>query len=132
MTVLPVTTLSSGILGILYVVLSVQVSVARNKIKIPIGDGSGKPGAEALLVAVRAQGNFAEYVPLALILLGGIEFAGASHRVCEAFAAFLVLSRLLHPTGLRRPAPNVFRASGAILIWLVILGLSIEAIFLSV
>jgi uncharacterized protein len=128
MAVLPTTVLTSGILGILYIVLSFRVSLERNKTKVSIGDGAGKPGAEALLVAVRVQGNFGEYVPLALILLGGIEFAGVSHLLCEVFAVLLVLSRIMHAVGLHKPAPNVLRAGGAMLTWLVILGMSVEAI----
>ena len=130
MTPLPVTIFSSGILGILYVVLSVLVTVARARTKVMIGDGASTAGAESLLVAVRVQGNFAEYVPLSLILLGGIEYAGASRHLCEAFAALLVLSRCMHAYGMHRPAPNVFRAGGAMLSWLVILGLSIEALII--
>ncbi len=130
MTALPVTIFTSGILGILCVVLSVLVTVARARTKVMIGDGTSQAGAESLLVAVRVQGNFIEYVPIALILLGGIEYAGAAKHLCEAFAALLVLSRLMHAYGMHRPAPNVFRAGGMMITWLVILGLSVEALII--
>jgi uncharacterized membrane protein YecN with MAPEG domain len=42
----------------------------------------------------------------------------------------LIASRLMHAVGMPMPAPNVFRAGGAILSWLVILGLAIAALSL--
>jgi uncharacterized membrane protein YecN with MAPEG domain len=42
----------------------------------------------------------------------------------------LIASRLMHAVGMPMSAPNVFRASGAILTWLAILGLAIEALLL--
>jgi uncharacterized membrane protein YecN with MAPEG domain len=85
---------------------------------------------EALLHAVRAHGNFVEHVPLALILLGEIELSGASPLTCKVFAGLLILARLMHAIGIHRPAPNVLRAGGAVLTWLILLGLGIEALIL--
>jgi uncharacterized membrane protein YecN with MAPEG domain len=129
MTHIPVTLFASGILGLLSVALSIMVSVARFKSKVMIGDG-GADGQAALLPAIRAHGNFIEYVPLALILLGGIEVSGASRLTCEIFAALLIIARLAHAAGMFRPAPNPFRAGGAVLTWAVMLGLGIEALLL--
>ncbi len=130
MTRIPVTLFTSGVLGILCVVLSVLVSVARTRSKVLIGDGTGNPDAASLLTAIRAQGNFIEYVPIALILLGGIEVSGASRFTCEIFALLLIVSRVSHAIGIRQPGPGLLRAGGAVLTWLVILGLSVEALLL--
>jgi uncharacterized membrane protein YecN with MAPEG domain len=127
---IPVTVFTSAVLGILCVVLSVLVTAARVKTKVLIGDGGGTPEAEALLVAIRTHGNFVEYVPIALILLGATEASGASRIGCEIFAALLIIGRLAHAVGMRRPAPNPFRVIGSMLTWGVVLGLSVEALFL--
>lgn len=124
---LPVTLFASGVLGILCVVLSLMVSTARSKTKVMIGDGAGTAGAEPLFLAIRAHGNFVEYVPLALILLGGVEVSGASRLTCEVFAALLIAARLLHAVGLTKGV-LALRASGAMITTLVILGLGIEAL----
>jgi uncharacterized membrane protein YecN with MAPEG domain len=128
MTVLPVTTVTSGVLGILYIGLTAGVTAARIKTRITLGDGSDKPEGAPLYTAVRAHGNFAEYVPLGLVLLGAVELAGGSHWLCEIFAGMLVVGRVLHATGLRNSKPNPFRFVGALLTWLMILGASIEAL----
>lgn len=130
MTRIPVTLFTSAIMGILLVVLSLLVSTTRGKVKVPIGDGAGKPGAEALLQAIRAQGNFIEYVPMALILLGATEASGATRLGSEIFAFLLILARISHAIGMREPGANPLRAAGALLTYLVLLGLSVEALLL--
>lgn len=131
MTRIPVTLFTSAVLGIVLVVLSLLVSAARVKTKVYIGDGAGAPEAAPLLRAIRAQGNFVEYVPLALILLGGVEVSGATRLTCEVFAALLILGRIAHAIGLYQPRPGALRGGGALLTWLAVLGLGIEALLLS-
>lgn len=128
MTPIPVTLFTAGILGILCVVLSVLVSAARARTGVMAGDGAGVPAQQPLFLAVRAQGNFIEYVPLALILLGAIEVSGASRITCEVFAGLLIIARFAHAAGMHRPAPNPLRAGGAMLTWIVLLGLAIDAL----
>jgi len=117
---------TAGILGIFYVALSLRVTLARWNAKVSLGeDGQlaafGKETeASPLRIAIRSHANFAEYVPLALILLAGIEADGASHALCIFLAALLILGRLAHPIGLARKAPNPFRAGGALLTWTMI------------
>ena len=125
-----ITLATAGILGLIYLVLSGNVSAARRKVGVDVGDGDGRPGAEPLVVAMRAHANFAEYVPLALILLGGIELAGGSHTLLVILAVLLVLGRLAHPIGMIRAAMP-FRAAGAVLTWLVILIASVWALILA-
>jgi uncharacterized membrane protein YecN with MAPEG domain len=123
MTPIPITIFTAGLLGLIYLALTVAVARARISSKVMLGDGADAPGAAGLKIAIRAHGNFAEYVPLALILLGGIEWAGAPRWLCLLLAAMLVIGRLAHPFGLTRPAPNPFRAGGAMLTW-VMLGIA--------
>jgi len=134
-TDMPVTLGAAGILGLFYVYLSLRVVLARRDSKISLGhDGAGsvsagkEPEAPALFVAARVHGNFSEYVPLALILMGGIESAGAGHHFLQFLALLLIVGRILHPLGLSRAAPNPFRAGGAVLTWLTIILASLDAL----
>jgi hypothetical protein len=88
-----VTLFSAAVLAIVFVVLSVRVALARVRTKLSLGDGSsllinvGKEAeAPALLIASRSQANFAEYVPLSLLLLGLIESGGGAQWLMLAAA----------------------------------------------
>jgi uncharacterized membrane protein YecN with MAPEG domain len=139
MTDIPVALATAGILGLLFVYLSVRVTMARAKTKISVGDdaqGTVMLGREAdatpLQIACRAQANFAEYVPIALILLGGIESAGASHGFCLFLALMLIAARIAHPIGMTRKAPNPFRAGGALLTWVMIVLAGLDALRIAI
>ena len=68
-----------------------------------------------LLVAARTHANFAEYVPLGLILIGLVEADGTRRWFVLLLAALLVIGRALHPIGMGRKIPNPYRAGGLIL-----------------
>jgi uncharacterized membrane protein YecN with MAPEG domain len=135
---IPITLLTAGVLGLLYVALSARVVMARAKTNISLGDdadGRILLGEEAkapkLQIAVRCHANFAEYVPLALILLGGIEAAGAAHWMVTLLAVLLVVARVAHPVGMSRPAPNPFRFGGILLTWVVMGWASVAALLIA-
>jgi uncharacterized membrane protein YecN with MAPEG domain len=127
----PITLVAAGLLGLMYVGLSFNVVRYRLASKITLGDGGGRPGTEALCIAIRAHGNFQEYVPLALILLGGIEMAGAPRLLVLILAAALVISRFLHAIGLTMKVPNLPRAVGLLGTLIVILVASMTALVLA-
>jgi uncharacterized membrane protein YecN with MAPEG domain len=138
MTNIPITLGTAGILGLFYVLISVRVTATRWRTRVSVGDDTSQPAAfgtetevSPLRIAIRSHANFAEYVPIALILLGGIEAAGASHALCLILAAMLILGRLAHPIGMARKAPNPFRAGGAALTWLMIGIAGLEALKLA-
>ena len=126
-----ITLATAGVLGLIYLVLTARVTMARRTTQTMVGDGSGKPGAEALLTAVRAHANFAEYVPLILILMGGIELAGGSHTLLVILGVLLVVGRALHPVGMALPGANPYRAGGAVLTWAVLLVAGLWALLLA-
>jgi len=130
MTTIPITLAAAGILGFVYLALTFYVVRMRFVTKTMIGAGDGTPGAAPLLVATRMHANFAEYVPLALILIGGIEAAGAPRLLVLGLAGALVLGRVLHPFGMVAKAPNPARAGGAMLTWITIGVASITALVL--
>lgn len=63
----------AAILALLIVWLSLRVIKLRRIKKVRLGDG----GEPELQVAIRAQGNATEYVPISLILLVLLELSGA-------------------------------------------------------
>jgi uncharacterized membrane protein YecN with MAPEG domain len=93
----------AAILGLIFVSLSFNVSSTRRSTHIMIGTG----GDKGLERRIRVQGNFAEYVPLALILLTFIELqhwpAALVHVLCLA----LVAARLLHAYGISQDPEDV-------------------------
>ncbi|HTQ72586.1 MAG TPA: MAPEG family protein [Acidocella sp.] len=123
--------LVSAVLGLIFMLLSGNVARQRFLTRVMIGDGDGQTGAETLRKAVRAQANFAEYVPLILFLLAGDAFAGASAKWVVWPGIALVLARLSHAAGMYRPAPNPLRAGGAMLTWAVLILASLEALYLT-
>jgi hypothetical protein len=95
---LPITSFFAGLLALYFVRLALHVIRLRKANKVALGAG----GFTDLERAIRAHGNFAEYVPLGLILLGLFE----SHGVHPAFVAGLgglfALGRVLHAEALRQ------------------------------
>ena len=99
MATIPSTTaLCAAILGLLGAALTINVIVNRVKTKVDTGDG----GIAALAQAIRAQGNFVEQAPLALIVIGFAEAAGARAAVVWVLAGLLVASRLASAYALNR------------------------------
>ncbi len=121
-----ITAFYAGILAIILVALSIRVViVARAKAHVPYGDG----GREELTPVVRAQANFVEYVPLAVVLIGFLEFGGASEDLVHGLGIALVVARVVHPFGLRvGVGPSVPRVIGALTTWVVLLVAGVTAI----
>ena len=127
---LPLITLgTAAVLALIFVGLSVNVVRYRSGAKISLGDDSRRIGfgeefsAPPLFIAARIHANFAEYVPLSLLLLMMIELIAAPRWAVEVLAAMLIIARLIHPIGMVRSAPNPFRAGGMMLQWaMLVLG----------
>ena len=95
MTTGMITALYAGLLGLLLVYLSARVILGRQKHLVDIGDG----GQPALARAIRTQGNFTEYVPLALLLILVLEVLGTRPIVLHGLGLALILARLAHLQG---------------------------------
>ena len=118
----PVSFLYAGLLGLLLVALSVQVVLARRRFRVRLGAGT----EAGMQQAIRVQANFAEYVPLAVILLVIAEIQGLPGSAIHAAGIVLVVSRVLHAGGLARTAGLSFgRLYGTAGTWLVIVALSL-------
>jgi uncharacterized membrane protein YecN with MAPEG domain len=118
--ILPITLTLAGAAAILHVWLSLRVSRLRRPLQIGFGDG----GNETLLRRMRAHGNYAENMPIFLILLGLLELAGGDRTILWAVAIAFILARLLHAFGMDRPGANWMRVAGISISWLVLLGLA--------
>ena len=93
---LVVTSIFASILTLIYLVLSLRIVNLRGTFKVRLGDG----GVDELQRAIRAHGNFAEYVPLGLILLGCLEGNGAPWWITVPLGSALVTGRVIHATGM--------------------------------
>jgi len=118
--ILPITLTIAAAAAILHIWLSLRVSRLRRPLKIGFGDG----GNETLLRRMRAHGNYAENMPIFLILLGLLELAGGDRMILWAAAIAFILARLLHAFGMDRPGGNWMRVAGIVLSWLLLLGLA--------
>jgi uncharacterized protein len=94
---LPVTSILAALFALLMVPLSLNVSMRRIQLGgISLGDGDD----ETLRRRIRAHGNFIEYIPTGLIVIGLVELAGANRLQVAALAAAFFISRVLHALGM--------------------------------
>ena len=100
---LPVTSLYAGLLGIAFVWLATRVIRARRLHRVPLGTPH-----RLVERAARAHGNFAEYVPFALLLLALNEINGLPDWALHVFGTVLLAGRVLHAFGISRE-PETFR-----------------------
>ena len=127
MTTLPITLTIAGAAAILHIWLAARVSRLRRQFKISIGDG----GNDALSRRMRAHANYAENMPIFLILLALLEFAGGDRRILWAIGIAFVLARLAHAFGMDRPSLARLRLVGMLTSILLLLGLGLYAILLA-
>jgi uncharacterized protein len=123
---LPVTLCLTAAAALINLWLVMRIGRLRHSEKIAVGDG----GNPKLISGMRAQANFVENVPLVLLLIAGIELAGKGGTWLAIVGALFMLSRIAHPLGMDRPAPNALRAGGTTATMLIQLGLAIAAVLI--
>lgn len=110
-----ITLIYAGLLGLLFLLLSFWVVKRRAQFRVMIGEGE----APEMLAAIRAHGNFAEYVPLTLLLMALCELAGVGALWLHLGGVLLVVGRILHAIGIQiLRAPNMPRLFGTLFFWL--------------
>lgn len=97
-----VTSIITAVLTIIFVKLSFAVIGLRRKNQVGLGSG----GHEDLERAIRAQGNFAEYVPFGIILIACFELNGAPWWLVAIPGITLIIGRLIHAVGINVPPPD--------------------------
>ncbi len=116
----------AALLGLLLIVLSAQVVLARRRFRVRLGAGS----EEGMHQVMRVQANFAEYVPLAIVLLVLAELSELPTAAVHLAGSLLVVSRVLHAWGLSHsPGRSFGRFWGTAGTWLVIAGLSLWLLY---
>jgi uncharacterized membrane protein YecN with MAPEG domain len=124
MIVLPITLTIAAAAALLNIWIASRVGTLRRRHKILIGDGSNP----LLTARMRAHGNFSEYVPLFVILLGLVELAEGSPAWLWGVGALFVLGRILHVFGMDHQTVNGLRTGGIALTLLCTAGLALYAV----
>jgi uncharacterized protein len=115
MAVLPI---YASLLTILFVYLSIKTIRTRRS----LGIGLGHAENPAMLRAMRVHANFAEYVPIALVLIFLVESSSAHAWFVHCLGGALVTARASHAFGVSRTPENFrFRIFGMVLTFTVLL-----------
>ena len=92
-----ITAIYLAVLALLYAALAIQVARLRQRDRAAFGDN----GSRELRSAIRAHGNFIEYVPIITLMVAFLEMSGLPATRIHLLMGALVLSRLLHPLHVR-------------------------------
>lgn len=112
-----ITPIYAALCALFFVYLSFRVIGQRRNTKTSLGDG----GHDSLQQAIRVHGNFAEYVPMTIVLMALAELQSAPALALHAVGIALIVGRLLHAYAI--PSANgrfQFRVSGMILTFLAL------------
>ncbi|HEY3147996.1 MAG TPA: MAPEG family protein [Dongiaceae bacterium] len=99
---LAVTSAYAALLALLFVLLSVRVIGQRRSARVSLGDG----GDTELIRRTRVHANFAEYVPLTLILMMLAELQGQPSWRIHLIGVLLLIGRAAHAYGVSH-APQI-------------------------
>ncbi len=108
--ILAVTLTAAAAAAIVNLWLSLRVGALRRAHGISVGDG----GNEALQRRMRAQLNFAENVPIVLVLIAAIEIAGIGETWLAYVAGAFILGRVAHGFGMDGGKAQIGRAVGVL------------------
>lgn len=110
------------VIALVFVALSVRTLRIRRELDVPIGHGD-HPKLER---AMRAHANFAEYVPISLLLVYFLEVLGASAIWIHALCICLFVGRIAHAYGVSQINEDYrYRVLGMALTFTVIICASI-------
>ena len=82
--------------GLLLLLLTINVSRLRMTRKIGVGDGGNKQ----LLAAIRVHSNGTEQVPMFVLIILALMFAGGSEALISSLVITFTGSRLMHAYGM--------------------------------
>jgi uncharacterized protein len=110
-----ITPFYAALFGIGLIWLSARVIGLRKGAKVSLGDGDN----ETLRRRVRAHANFAEYVPLGLLLIYFVEMSWTQPLLTHALALTLLVGRAIHAYAVGGPRMNFkLRVRGMVLTFL--------------
>lgn len=112
-----VTPVYAGFLIIMFIALAIRIILLRGNLKISLGD----EGNTTMIRAVRVHANFAEYIPLALLVMMMLELQGASSNLIHGLGAALVIGRISHAYGVSQQDEKLaFRVFGMVMTFSVL------------
>ena len=100
---LKITAIYAAILTFVYVKLTLNVISLRRENEVSLGDG----GRDDLQQAIRSHGNFAEYVPLGLILLACLEANRIHWTIVLLLGGLFTAGRLYYAKAFLEITPNM-------------------------
>lgn len=107
-----ITAIYASLLAFLLVFLSGRSVRLRQRFQVGIGAG----GEPVLRRALRAHGNFTEYVPLALLLMYFLELRIDTQQPLHALGVLLLVGRCVHAFGLSQVKEDLrFRTAGMVM-----------------
>lgn len=113
-----ITPIYAAICALIYVYLSFRVIGGRRSTSTSLGDG----GDDALQRSIRVHGNFAEYVPMMLILMALAELQSVPAVTLHALGILMLAGRLSHAYGLPGGrARSNFRVAGMIMTFIALI-----------
>jgi len=118
-----------AVLALLYAALGLRVARLRRRNRAGFGDGDN---AE-LRAAIRAHANFAEYVPIIVLMVAFLEASGSPPLTVHLLMAALLLARVLHPIGMhaspRTLQFNLGRVAGIVITIAVLIAAALLILF---
>ena len=90
------TSIYAGLCGLFLAWLALQTIKVRRAANVKLGDN----GNFELQSAIRAHGNFAEYLPITMILLFLLEYNGAPALTIHLIGITFLVGRWIHAQGL--------------------------------
>jgi uncharacterized protein len=125
-TILPI---YAALLAIMFVVLSIRTIRQRRQLKINLGDAGNKDMQRAM----RVHANFAEYVPLSLLMVYLVEQSGVYAWFVHALCFGLLVGRLSHAYGVSQQRENfAFRVTGMSLTFAVLITCAVHLLWVAV
>jgi uncharacterized protein len=116
----------AGLFALIYLFLGMRTSRLRTRAGTMIGAGNDL----TLRRAIRAHGNFGEWVPFILLMLGFAEAQHWSRYLLHVLCILLLVGRLLHAYGISRTDEVLgYRITGISLTILVMIVAAIMLIY---
>ena len=113
----------AAVFALIFVVLSFRTIMLRWRFRIGVG-----PGDNPLLSrAMRVHANFAEYVPLTLLLIYFLEVHTDARNWIHVLCIGLLIGRLLHAFGVSQVKEKlIFRQVGMVLTFAAMISASVR------
>ncbi len=120
---LQITLVSAAVAALINLWLAMRCGKARFEAGMMHGDG----GNPALIKRMRAQANFVEYTPFALLLILALELSGHGGWLLAATAGVFLVGRICHGLGMDADEAGALRKIGMFTTFVPMIGLAIAA-----